>query len=116
MTKTRLNNDLIDHIGAFYTKNDNELLWSTRPGAICDENQEDNSMTDHIGAVYVKNDTELSWTIRSSVDYGETKIWKLHDWSYNVGLCEKQNWSIMTDRIRYDLWRKLDKTMTWPII
>lgn len=37
--KTKQNNDLTDHQGAFYAKNDTELSWLIKLCANCDENQ-----------------------------------------------------------------------------
>ena len=37
--KARQDNDLIDHLGMFYTKNDIELTLPIRSGVDCDENQ-----------------------------------------------------------------------------
>lgn len=39
--KTRLDNDIIDFMGActLYAENDTKLLWQIELGAICDENQ-----------------------------------------------------------------------------
>lgn len=31
-------NDLIDHTGVVYVKNDFELLWPIKSGVVCDEN------------------------------------------------------------------------------
>ena len=39
VTKTRLDNDVIDHTGAVYAENKIELSWPIEPGAICDKNQ-----------------------------------------------------------------------------
>ena len=36
--KTKQDNDMIDHIGAFYVENDIKLLGWIILGAICDEN------------------------------------------------------------------------------
>ena len=35
--KPRQDNNVVDCIGAFYVKNDIELLWSIRPGAVYEE-------------------------------------------------------------------------------
>ena len=37
--KTRQDNDMTDHIGAVYAKNDNELLWHVGLGDNYDEKQ-----------------------------------------------------------------------------
>ena len=37
--KTRLNNNLTDCACAIYAKNDTELLWRIKHGAVYDENQ-----------------------------------------------------------------------------
>lgn len=39
MMKTRQNNDLTDHPGTFYVKNDTELSLPIKSNANCDENQ-----------------------------------------------------------------------------
>lgn len=39
MTKTRQDNDRIDHIGLVYAETKIELLRPIKLGAICDENQ-----------------------------------------------------------------------------
>ena len=39
MTKIRHENDMIDHTGAIYAKNNTKLSWPIRSGANCDENQ-----------------------------------------------------------------------------
>ena len=38
MMKTRHDNEMTDHIGAIYAKNETKLSWSIRLGVICDEN------------------------------------------------------------------------------
>ena len=37
--KIRQDNDVIDHIGAVYVKNETELSWLIESGAVCDKNQ-----------------------------------------------------------------------------
>ena len=39
MTKTRKDNDVIEHISAVYVENYNELLGPIGPGVVCDEKQ-----------------------------------------------------------------------------
>lgn len=39
MMKTKYDTYLTDHIDRVYAKNETELLWSIKPGMICDENQ-----------------------------------------------------------------------------
>ena len=39
MMKTRHDNDVTDHIGVMYFKNNTKLSWSTGSGAFYDENQ-----------------------------------------------------------------------------
>ena len=39
MMKARQDNDVINHIGVVYVESDIELSWSTRRGAVYDENQ-----------------------------------------------------------------------------
>ena len=38
MIKTRHDNDMMDHIGAVYTKMEIELLWLIGSSVVCDEN------------------------------------------------------------------------------
>ena len=38
MAKTKEDNDVIDHIGVVYIKNDIELSWPIGLSVICDEN------------------------------------------------------------------------------
>lgn len=76
----------------------------------------DNDATDHTGAVYIKNGTKLLWLIRSSINSYEKKTIQLRDWGYKYNLSQKWNWAVMTDQTRYSLWRKPDRTMTWPIV
>ena len=38
MMKTRQDNDMINHIGAIYAKNDIELSWPNGSSVDCDEN------------------------------------------------------------------------------
>lgn len=97
---------------------------------------QDNNMIDRISAFYVKNDTELLWLIGSGADCDENKIGQLCDWLYKCGLSQKENWAtmihqtgytlwwkpnvtdwtIVTNQIRCDIWRKLNTTMMWPIV
>ena len=65
---------MIDYTIVICAENDNELLWSIKPGAVYDKNwkghdrsimsmmkiRQDNDVTDRIGAVYIENETELS--------------------------------------------------------
>lgn len=37
--KTRQDNDMTEHIGVVYTKNDIELSWAIGLSVLCDENQ-----------------------------------------------------------------------------
>ena len=67
MTITKQNNDVIDHIGVFYAKNENEytlkinkeLSWSNWVQSVMKARQ-DNNVIDCIGLVDVKTETELS--------------------------------------------------------
>ena len=52
-------NEMTDHIGTVYAKNENELSWLISSWAVYDENQKNNDVTKHIGAIYVKNDIKL---------------------------------------------------------
>ena len=38
MTKTRQDNDMIDHTWVVYAENETKLSWSIGSGADCDEN------------------------------------------------------------------------------
>ena len=37
--KTRHDNNVTNHTGAFYAENDTKLLWLIEQGAICDKNK-----------------------------------------------------------------------------
>ena len=89
--KARQDNDVIYHIGAFYTKNDTELLWLTGQGVFYDENKHDNEVTNRIGAVYTKNDTKLSWPIGLGTDCDVNQIGQQCDWLYKIDLYPKWN-------------------------
>lgn len=56
VTKIRQDNDVIDHIGAFYTKIDTKLSWPIKSGASCDKNQIGQHLTDHTYVVYIRNE------------------------------------------------------------
>lgn len=60
VTKTRQDNDVINHIGLVYIKNDNELSGPIGPSAVNDETRHDNDVTNLLRAVYTGNETELS--------------------------------------------------------
>ena len=58
----------------------------------------DNDVTESIGVAYMENDTELSWSIRSGADYNKNQIGQLHDQLHRCGLCQKQNWVVVTNQ------------------
>ena len=58
----------------------------------------------------------MIWLIKSGAHFDENEIRQLRDWSYECDLRWKQNWALMSDHTKYDLWQKLDKTMTWSIV
>ena len=36
--KTKQDNNMTDHMSAFYVENETKLSWLIKPGVICDEN------------------------------------------------------------------------------
>lgn len=88
LQKNREHNDMTDHIGVTYVKNETKLSWPIGIGAKCDEN--------HIGQ-------QRDWSYRCGP-------------SCKRDLCSKQNWVIMTNQSGCHLLRKLDRTTTWSII
>ena len=99
MMTTRQDNDVTDHTGVFYVKNDIELLLLIGSGAIYDE-----------------YNTQLSGPIESSGDCEENQIAQWHDQSYRFDLCQKRQWAIMTDQIRCQPWWKTIRKTMWLII
>ena len=71
MMNTRENNDIIDHIGVIYAKNDIELSWLIELSGDCNENQITQWRTNLIGSVYTENDTKLLWPSKLGVNYDE---------------------------------------------
>ena len=67
-------NNMTNHIGAFYVKNDKELLWSIRSGATYDNNWIGQQCDRSYKCDLHFHDTELSWPIRSSVIIDENLI------------------------------------------
>lgn len=112
MIETKQDNDMTNRIDFVYAKTKIELsepIWSD---AVYEKNQTERcDQSDR----YTENDIELSWPIGLGAEYEENQIGQLCDWSYWCGLCQKQNWVVMIDRIRSSLWKKSDKTMIGPI-
>ena len=50
MTKTRKDNDVTDHIGAIYAKNEIELSWLIGQGVTYDEEDANNDVIVHVRA------------------------------------------------------------------
>lgn len=73
-------------------------------------------MTDRTGAVYVESNTELSWPIGLGANCDENQIEKLRDLFYKYGLRQKWNWANVINQTGFDLWRKLNNTITWSIV
>ena len=69
--KTSEDNDVTDHIGLVYTKNDTKLSGPIGLSVVCDETRQDNDVTDCTGAVYAKNETELLLPIGTNAVYHE---------------------------------------------
>lgn len=67
MMKTRLDNGIINHVGAFYAKNDTHMSWSIGPSVVYDKTRQDTDVTDHTSVVHVENKTKLSLSIGLSV-------------------------------------------------
>ena len=95
MTKTRHGNHVTDCTGAVNNENNTELLWSIRPGAVCDENKRGQWHDWLYRCALHRKWYWTSWSIESGVDSDQSKIGKLHDWSYKYASHRKQNWSIM---------------------
>ena len=75
-----------------------------------------NNVTDRIGTVYAENENELSWPIRQGVVYDKNDTQQWRDQSYRCALHWKRYWTIVTYRTKCDMWWKLNRTMTWPIV
>ena len=73
--KTKHDNDLIDHIGAVYTKNYIELSRLIGPAAVYTKTRQNNYAIDMISAVYVEKEFELLWLIRSSMACDKNHTW-----------------------------------------
>ena len=52
--KTRMSNDLTDHMRMIYTENKIELSWSIGLGVIFYKNRQDNDVIDHTRAAYAE--------------------------------------------------------------
>ena len=78
--------------------------------------RQDNDLTDRTDAIYAENKTELLWSKGLDAVYDETKTGQQPERSYRCGLHRKQDWIVRSYWIGYDLWRKLDWTMTWPVV
>lgn len=57
MTKTRQDNNVIDHIGLAYVENNIELSRPIKSGAVYDETRQDNDVTNLPRVVYIENKT-----------------------------------------------------------
>ena len=83
-------NDVIDHKGAFYTKNKTQLSWliiqvrsTLKMKLNCHDRsnnvrymmntRHDNNVIDHIGTVYAENEIELSLPINTSQSMTKTR-------------------------------------------
>ena len=80
------------------------------------KNRQDNDVTNCIGLIYAEIETKLTGSIWSSAVYDENKIGQWHDWSYRCILCQKRNWTILTDWIGCHQRQKQDKTILLPIV
>ena len=78
--------------------------------------RDNNNVTDRIGTVYAENENELSWPIRQGVVYDKNDTQQWRDQSYRCALHRKRYWTIVTYRTKCDMWWKLNRTMTWPIV
>ena len=58
--KTRQDNDVTNHIGLVYTKNDTKLLGPIKLGAVSDKTRQDHDVTNLPCAVYTKNEIAFS--------------------------------------------------------
>ena len=72
--KTKKNNDVINRIGAFYVKNDIELLWPIGSGTTYDKNQTGQRCDRSYRCGLCFHDTELSWPIESGVIIDNNRI------------------------------------------
>ena len=103
VTKTRQENDVTNCISLLYTETKTKLsrlsdrMWSMV------KTRQDNDMSDSRGSIDAENDNELLWLIVSGVvcDKNQTEQWC--DWPYKHGICQKRNWTFMTDRTDYCL-------------
>ena len=57
MTKTRQDNNVIDHIGLTYVENNIELSGPIKSGAVYDETRQDNDVTNLPRVVFIENKT-----------------------------------------------------------
>ena len=58
--KTRQDNDMTNHIGAVYTKNEIEwLLQINQLGAVVMKTRQDNDVTEQTGSIYAENNIKL---------------------------------------------------------
>ena len=115
--KTKKNNHTIDSTSALNIKNESELSWSIRPGAICEQKtKQDNDVTDRMGVVYIEKEIELSWLIGQGAICDEIQAGQWRDWSYRSSLLQNRNWIVVTYLTWCGLWWKLDRTTTWLIV
>ena len=57
MMKTKQDNDMIDHIGLVYIKNNIELSGLIILGTVYEESKEDNDVTNCASAIYTEKET-----------------------------------------------------------
>lgn len=57
MTKTRQDNNVIDHIGLAYVENNIKLSGLIKSGTVYDETKQDNDVTNLPRVVYIENKT-----------------------------------------------------------
>ena len=115
--KTKKNNHTIDSTSALNIKNESELSWSIRPGAICEQKtKQDNDVTDRMGVVYIEKEIELLWMIGPGAICDEIQAGQWCDWSYRSSLLQNRNWIVATYLTWWGLWWKLDRTTTWLIV
>ena len=72
--KTKKNDDVINRIGAFYVKNDIELLWSIGSSATYDKNQTRQRCDRSYRCGLCFHDIELSWPIELGVIINDNRI------------------------------------------
>ena len=63
ITKTRQDNDVINHKGVIFIEYDTELLRPNGHCVVYDEDQTRNDVIDHIGLLYTEKETKLLWPV-----------------------------------------------------